>query len=114
MDRRRLLKSAAAASAWSSVLPGAEAPAPLVKATEAVLAAVPRAEADPERPVREDRDAAEQVLDGRLGGKGEGESTNPQAGDEPQCRDSDIVGAVDDDGADQVHPDVLRRDASQN
>ena len=51
MDRRRLLQSAAAASAWSPLLRAAEPAAPLVKATDAVLAAIPVAEADPERPV---------------------------------------------------------------
>ena len=50
MNRRGFLKTAAAAGALNSILPGAEPDPALVKATNAVLAAT-LAEADPERPI---------------------------------------------------------------
>uniref|UniRef100_Q026K0 beta-fructofuranosidase n=1 Tax=Solibacter usitatus (strain Ellin6076) TaxID=234267 RepID=Q026K0_SOLUE len=51
MDRRRFLQTAGAVGASKRILQAAEADPALVKATEAVLAAVPTAEADPERPI---------------------------------------------------------------
>src|SRR5206468_2657170 len=50
MDRRRFLQTASGAGALRSILQAAEPDPALVKATEAVLAAMPTAEADPERP----------------------------------------------------------------
>src|ERR1035438_3659613 len=51
MDRRGFIQTAAAAGALNSILPGAEPDPALVRATEAVLAGIPIAEADPERPI---------------------------------------------------------------
>src|SRR5437763_6117603 len=50
MNRRGFIQTAAAAGALNSMLQGAEPDPALVKATEAVLAAIPAAAADPQRP----------------------------------------------------------------
>lgn len=51
MNRRGFIQTATAAGALNSILPGAEPDPALVRATEAVLAGIPAAEADPERPI---------------------------------------------------------------
>src|SRR5436305_8022599 len=51
MTRRHFAQAATAAGALSQVLQAADPDPALVKATESVLAAVPLAQADPDRPV---------------------------------------------------------------
>src|ERR1039457_6840669 len=50
-SRRRFVKTASAAAAFSSALRGAEVDPALVKAMEELRAALPIAESDPDRPV---------------------------------------------------------------
>src|ERR1700730_16295824 len=51
ITRRQFTRAASAATTFSTVLRGADADPALVTATDSVLAAVPLAESDPDRPI---------------------------------------------------------------
>src|SRR5689334_23122020 len=55
--------------------------------------------ANPKRPVREDGEPAEKVLDRRLGGQRQGEAAYAETGDQSERRDADVVGTISDNRA---------------